>query len=125
MTKKTIMIVDDTKIICLGLEAELSDEGYNVIIAYTGKQAVEKAKENKIDLVYTDLMMPEMNGVGVCKGIKEISPGTQVVLMSGHPGELEKEKEGFLKAGGRDEFLRKPFMEGEIVEITKKIFEKN
>ena len=123
MPEGKILVVDDTKIVCLGLEAELTDAGYEVTVAYSGKEAVEKAKEEKFDLVLSDMVMPGMNGVETCGAIKEVSPDTEVVLISGHPDEVEKKKDAFIKAGGSDHFLRKPFLEGEIIEIVNKIFE--
>ena len=122
-SKKKILVIDDTKIVCLGLEAELGDAGWEVSSAYRGKDAVDKAKKEHFDLVFVDLMMPEMDGVETCRAIKEVSPETEVVLISGHPTEVEKKKDAFIAAGGRDGFLRKPFLEGEIVELTQKILE--
>ena len=74
------------------------------------------------DLVSTDLVMPNMDGVEVCRRVKALSPETDVVFVSGHPREIEKHHMNFLKEGGRDEFLRKPIFENEILEVTKKIF---
>lgn len=120
MAGEKILVVDDTKIVCLGLEAELTDVGYQVTSAYSGKEAIHKVKEGSFDLVLLDLVMPEMDGVETCKAIKEINPKTEVVLISGHPSEVEKKKDAFIAAGGKDGFLRKPFLEGEIVEITNR-----
>lgn len=121
MAGEKILVVDDTKIVCLGLEAELTDVGYQATSAYSGKEAIHKVKEGSFDLVLLDLVMPEMDGVETCKAIKEINPKTEVVLISGHPSEVEKKKDAFIAAGGKDGFLRKPFLEGEIVEITNRI----
>lgn len=118
MTKGKILIIDDTKIVCLGLEAEFSDIGFEAESAYSGKDAVQKVKEKFYDLVFTDLIMPEMDGVETCRAIKKISPKTEVILMSGHPQEVEQKKEQFIAAGGMDMFLRKPFQEGEITEVA-------
>ena len=123
MAKAKILIIDDTKIVCLGLEAELGDAGYEVSSAYSGQDAVEMVKKEQFDLVYTDLIMPDMNGVETCKQIKQVSPKTEVVLVSGHPEEVDKNRDAFIAAGGRNTFLRKPFLEREIIENTAKILE--
>lgn len=123
MADEKILVVDDTKIVCLGLEAELTDAGYQVNSAYSGEEAVEKVKQEKFDLVLCDMVMPGMNGVDTCWEIKRICPETEVVLVSGHPDEVEKRKDAFIEAGGSDHFVRKPFLEGEIVEIIRKLFE--
>jgi CheY-like chemotaxis protein len=124
MAGEKILVVDDVKVVCMGVEAELGDAGYSVSCAYSGKDAIEQAKKNKFDIVFCDLVMPEMDGVETCKKIKEISPTTEVVLISGHPKEVEDKRDAFLAAGGAEAFLRKPFQEGELVETVKKILTK-
>ncbi len=121
MSKGKILIVDDTKIVCLSLEAELTDAGFEAESSYGGEGAIERAKDGSFDLVFTDLVMPGVNGVELCRAIKKESPRTEVVLMSGHPTEVERNKRPFLEAGGRDGFLRKPFQPGEVVEVADSI----
>ncbi len=124
MADGKILVVDDVKIVCMGVEAELGDAGFDVRSANSGKEAVEKAKKEKFDIAFIDLVMPEMDGVETCQKIKEISPATEVVLISGHPKELEEKRDAFLSAGGAEAFLRKPFQEGELLNVVKKIFSK-
>ncbi len=121
MSKGKILIVDDTKIVCLSLEAELTDAGFEVESAYGGEGAVAMVKNGSFDLVFTDLVMPGLNGVELCLAVKKESPRTEVVLMSGHPTEVEQNKQAFLDAGGRDGFLRKPFQPGEVVEVANSV----
>ncbi|MFH1353420.1 MAG: response regulator [bacterium] len=124
MAEGKILVVDDVKIVCMGVEAELGDAGFDVQSAYSGKEAVEKAKKEKFDIAFIDLVMPEMDGVETCQKIKEINPATEVVLISGHPKELEEKRDAFLAAGGAEAFLRKPFQEGELLNVAKKILAK-
>lgn len=124
MAEGKILVVDDVKIVCMGVEAELGDAGFDVQSANSGKEAVEKAKKEKYDIAFVDLVMPEMDGVETCQKIKEISPATEIVLISGHPKELEEKRDAFLSAGGAEAFLRKPFLEGELLNVTKKILSK-
>ena len=60
--KSSIMIVDDEPDILLILGEYLSNEGFNVLTAKDGKQAIEKVREYTVDLVLLDIAMPEMNG---------------------------------------------------------------
>ncbi|MEW6042495.1 MAG: response regulator [Elusimicrobiota bacterium] len=124
MAGEKILVVDDVKVVCMGVEAELGDAGYQVASAYSGKEAIELVKKEKFDIVFCDLVMPEMDGVETCQKIKEISPSTEVVLISGHPKELEDKRDAFLAAGGAEAFLRKPFQEGELLATAKKIITK-
>jgi CheY-like chemotaxis protein len=121
MKRVKILLVDDEEIILVGWQEALEPSGYMVRTSLSGKKAVEMAREEKPDIVVTDLVMPGMSGVEVCKKIKEMYPDTEVVFVSGHPHETEKQMMDFLKAGGRDEFLRKPLFKDEIIKVIEKI----
>ncbi len=123
MGKIKILIVDDEELILLGWKKELESEGYEVRTASNGKEAVDEAAKEKPDIVITDLIMPGMNGVEVCAKIKEMYPDTEVVFVSGHPVQTEKQIMDFIAAGGRDEYLRKPLLENEVRDVIKTIVE--
>lgn len=118
-----ILIADDEELILLAWKKELESEGYVVITASNGKLAVETAAKEKPDIVITDLIMPEMSGVEVCRNIKEMYPDTEVVFVSGHPAQTEKQIMDFIAAGGRDEYLRKPLFDNEIRDVIKGLLE--
>lgn len=121
MKKLNVLIVDDDEVALAGLKEELSSEPYAVKTALGGKNALEKARRDRPDVVITDLVMPGINGVEVCRGIKTMYPDTEVVFISGHPTEIERFLLEFVNAGGRDEFLRKPLVEDELSDVLKKI----
>lgn len=121
MDKSKILVVDDVEIVSIHLEEELRESGYEITSALSGEEAIEKAKKKNFDIVFVDLIMPRMDGVETCREIKKINPKTEIVLFSGHPTELELKKNAFIKAGGRDEFLRKPLIGGELLQIVEKI----
>jgi len=121
--KVKILIVDDEELILRGWKKELESEGYEVRIALNGQLAVEEAIKEKPDIVITDLIMPEMGGVEVCRKLKEMHPDTEVVFVSGHPTQTEKQIMDFIDAGGRDEYLRKPLLDDEILSVVRGIVE--
>jgi len=121
--KVKILIVDDEELILRGWKKELESEGYEVRIALDGQLAVEEARKEKPDIVITDLIMPEMGGVEVCRKLKEMHPDTEVVFVSGHPTQTEKQIMDFIDAGGRDEYLRKPLLDDEILSVVRGIVE--
>ncbi|MCK4917046.1 MAG: response regulator [Candidatus Omnitrophica bacterium] len=121
MNKGTILIVDDTEIVLIGLQRVLEKEGYEIIVTTSPKQALEIIKEKNFDLVYTDMKMPEMNGDELCKEIKKINPEIEVVVFSGTPEGIAQHQLEFLKSGGKDIFLRKPIGKDEIIEATKRL----
>ena len=119
--KPKILLVDDEALVLLGFSEEIKSKGYYVRTASSGKEAVRMAKEEKPDIVFTDLVMQEMDGVEVCREIRQLYPETEVVLVSGHPVEIDKRILEFLKAGGKEMYLRKPLLEDELVEAIEKI----
>ena len=126
MSKARILLVDDEELVLVGWQEVLESSGYHVKTALSGKEAIEIVNEERPDIVFTDLIMPEMNGVEVCRIIKALFPDTEVVFVSGHPRETEKLLMDFINAGGRDEYLRKPLYKEEIIKVVEKIVrEKN
>lgn len=124
MANVKILVVDDEKVFCLAVKKELERQGYEVETALCGEEAVRAIEEDGFSLVYVDLIMPRMNGVDICRKIKEISPGLQVVLISGHPNEVEKKKPDFVRAGGSRSHLSKPLHEGELARVTESLLKR-
>ncbi|MFH1062012.1 MAG: response regulator [Candidatus Omnitrophota bacterium] len=123
-TKGKILVVDDERLILIGIKALFKDAGYYVQTAATPQQAIAIAEKEVFDIAYVDLIMPQMNGVEVCRRIKQISPATQVVLMSGHPEEIENKKHDFYQAGGMKKIINKPFDFEEMIAIANKVARK-
>ncbi|MEA1899686.1 MAG: sigma-54 dependent transcriptional regulator [Thermodesulfobacteriota bacterium] len=79
-----ILVVDDDQGMREFLEILLVREGYEVTSASGGKKALDLCKKHKFDIAITDLMMPKINGIDVLKSIKEVSPKTLVILITGY-----------------------------------------
>lgn len=69
--KKTVLLVDDDPLIIRMYETKLTQDGYGVLLAFNGMEAVAIAKKEKPDLIFLDLMMPKMNGVDTLKLLKD------------------------------------------------------
>ena len=121
MTKEKILVVDDVEIVFSAFENELQQEGYEVDTALSGEITVKKAKSKRYDLIFIDMVMPEMDGIEACRALKEISPDSKLVAMTGqiYSGLAYKELD-FIKAGGKIYYLYKPFLTGEILDVTRK-----
>jgi len=85
MAKKRILLVDDEHGIQLLYRGEFEDDGYEIISAYNGKEALTKFKEEAPDLVILDINMPGMNGIEVLAQMKEMNPQLPVILCSAYP----------------------------------------
>ena len=81
--KPRVIVVDDEHVIADTLATILNRAGFNASAAYTGSQAVERARAEKPDLIISDVMMPDMNGIEAAILIREFLPGCKVLLFSG------------------------------------------
>ncbi|MBU0465825.1 MAG: response regulator [Proteobacteria bacterium] len=111
-----ILIVDDLLMNIELLEEILTPEGYTVDSAESGEEALDKVFNDPPDLILLDVMMPKMNGYEVCRRIRENKSLPYVPIIYITASELEQENviEG-LGAGG-DDYIRKPFEIGELLE---------
>ena len=93
---------------------ELEDEGYEVLVAYDGKTGIEKAKAELPDLILLDIMMPDINGIEVCKILvnDKVTSNIPIILVTAKTG-AEDTKEG-LDAGAFD-YIKKPFNKIELL----------
>ena len=102
----SILVVEDKDSLRRMLADALMAKGHEVEVARNGNSAIEKTKENRYDLVLTDLRLPEMDGLKVLEAVKENSPETQVIVMTAY-GTVETAVEAMRK--GAYDFLTKPF----------------
>ncbi len=105
MRKYTILLVDDDSFILTGIAKDLESEGYLISAAKNGKMAVEQLKKTNFDLVITDLVMEEIDGIQVLKFIKTHSPETMVLILTGY-GDLSSAIEAIRY--GADDYMLKP-----------------
>ena len=105
MTPQTVLVVDDEEAIAEAVRARLESEGYRVLVAADGPQALETASAEHPDLVVLDLMLPGMDGLEVCKELQR-DRWVPVLMLTARTEESDKVA-GF--AVGADDYLTKPF----------------
>ncbi|MEW6739358.1 MAG: response regulator [Nitrospirota bacterium] len=116
---KTVLIVDDSASMRQLVSFALRDAGYDVIDAMNGKDALSKLNGGKIDMVVTDLNMPEMDGIEFIKHVRN-NPGykfTPIVMLTTESQESKKQ-EG--KQAGASGWIVKPFTPEQLIDIVKK-----
>jgi DNA-binding response OmpR family regulator len=105
VTPQTVLVVDDEEAIAEAVRARLESEGYRVVVAADGPEALESAERERPDLVVLDLMLPGMDGLEVCKQLQR-DRWLPVLMLTARTEEADKVA-GF--AVGADDYLTKPF----------------
>ncbi len=83
-----ILIADDDKELCDNLADFLGEKGYQVVVAYNGKEAVEKAEEHIFDVLLLDMKLPFLNGLEVFRRIKPLQPNIVAIIITGYAQEM-------------------------------------
>lgn len=109
-----LLVVDDEPILLKGLKFSLEQDGYQVEVAVDGNEAYDKILENDYDLIVLDLMLPGMDGLEVCKRVRETSMVPIIMLTA--KGEDSSKVLGL--EYGADDYLTKPF---NILELKARI----
>jgi DNA-binding response OmpR family regulator len=120
--KKRILIVEDDESITLGLEMNLSAEGYQVDIAVDGESALARASEDGYDLVILDVMLPKMNGFEVLRALRERHRTVPIVMLSARGAEMDKVMG--LELGAED-YITKPFGLAELLARVKAVLRRD
>ena len=113
--KSKILIVDDEKSIVDILSFNFKKEGYDVCTAYDGKEALEKVYVYDPDLILLDIMMPQMDGLQVCRKIRE-KMNTPIIMLTARAEEVDKVLGLEL---GADDYVTKPFGMRELMARVK------
>ena len=109
-----ILVVDDEELLVKGIRFNLQNDGYEVLTASNGLEAVKLAQETAEDLIVLDVMMPEMDGMAACARIREFS-NVPIILLTAKTDDMDKLM-GF--DSGADDYITKPF---NILELKARI----
>ena len=109
-----ILIVDDEKLLVKGIKYNLEQDGYSVVCAYDGEEAIKMAYDKSIDLIILDLMLPKIDGYEVCQKVREFS-NVPIVMLTAKNEDMDK----ILGLEyGADDYLTKPF---NILELKARV----
>ena len=117
--KKTILVVDDEPHIVLGLRDALEFEGFRVIAADKGRDAIALARTESPDAIILDLMLPDLNGYAVCDELRRHNALVPIVMLTARSQETDKIRG--LDAGA-DDYVTKPFGVNELIARVRAIF---
>ncbi|MGO4888682.1 response regulator transcription factor [Anaerobacillus sp. MEB173] len=113
-----ILVVDDEESIVTLLQFNLEKAGYGVTAAYTGNDALALAKNNEFCLIVLDLMLPEIDGLEVCKQLRQEKVMTPILMLTAKDDEFDKILGLEL---GADDYMTKPFSPREVVARVRAI----
>jgi len=116
-----ILVVDDEKMIVKGIRFSLMQEGWEVDEAYDGEEGLEKAKKTSYDMVLLDIMLPKMDGLEVCRTIREFS-NMPIIMLTAKGDDMDKIM-GL--EYGADDYITKPFNILEVKARMKAIMRRN
>jgi excisionase family DNA binding protein len=114
--KKNVLVVDDEKLVSMDLRKIINSEGHDVITAQSGIDATRFIEDSNIDLVFLDLMLPDITGVEVLKEIKKTKGNLPVVIITGYP---DSEVMNQALELGPISVLKKPFNREQIRDLLK------
>lgn len=109
-----LLIVDDERLLVKGLKFNFEQDGYEVVTASDGEEAVRQAKDKSIDLIILDLMLPKMDGLEVCQKVRETS-NVPIIMLTAKSDDIDK----IMGLDyGADDYMTKPF---NILELKARV----
>jgi DNA-binding NtrC family response regulator len=121
MVKWRILLVDDDEFIIKSFTPALEGEGYEVTTANTGEKAMDIIEKNKFDLIISDLILDEIDGIQILKKAKQTNPDTAVIILTGY-GDMTSAIDALRL--GADDYLLKPCETEEIFFRVRRALEK-
>jgi CheY-like chemotaxis protein len=121
--RASILVVDDEESMGLLMQRLLTKAGHDVTVASSGRKALEAARSKVFDLMFLDIVLGDLHGVDVFRQVRQISPDTRVVFLSGDPS--IKEVMRTVRDEGADGFITKPFDILEIQDLVTYILKRS
>jgi DNA-binding response OmpR family regulator len=118
MTQPRVLVVEDEPTIALGLEDDLTMEGFRVEVVADGVTAAAKGRSGEFDLILLDIMLPRKDGLTVCRELRAAGVRTPIVLLTARGQELDKVLGLEL---GADDYVTKPFSPRELIARLKAV----
>ena len=115
---QTVLIADDEHNIRHILDFSLNAEGFDVLSAHNGEDALAMAREHRPDLIILDVMMPGRGGIETCRALKEDieTAGIPVILLTARAGQADRQAGN---EAGADQYITKPFSPQKVIETVQ------
>jgi len=106
-----VLIIDDEKLLVKGLRKSLEQDGFEVSVAYDGEDGLKVFKEGNYDFIILDIMLPKLDGISVCRNIRQNSD-VPIIMLTAKDGDIDKIIGLEL---GADDYMTKPFNTRELI----------
>ncbi|MGR3219637.1 MAG: response regulator [Candidatus Anammoxibacter sp.] len=116
---KQILIIDDEEIVAESLRFGLGKKGYDVTIALTGEEGIEKVKKNQPDIVFIDLRLPGIDGIEVLRTLHESYPNMRYYLITAFSSDFNEKIQLAAKAGINFDLCKKPITPDQMQKIIE------
>ncbi len=120
--KKVVLVVEDEPAMARLLSDNLCYEGYDVLVARDGEEAMKTALAARPDLIVLDIMLPELDGLSVCRLLRECQLDFRIMMLTAR--NLEQDKITGLKVGA-DDYMTKPFSVAEFLARTEALLRRS
>ena len=122
--KKKILIIENNKKDLQFILACLEDEDYQILIENNGADALEVIKKDKPDLILLDLLIPDVDGIQVCKELNAVCRGwkPKIIIMTHITLILDKIKKDWFKETNANNLLTKPINKNDLLEAVQRLF---
>jgi DNA-binding response OmpR family regulator len=120
--KKTVLVVEDDESIALGLEMNLGAEGYRVLMAPDGEAGLDLARNEDVDLLILDVMLPKLNGFELLRTLRSERRTMPIMMLSARGAEMDKVMG--LELGAED-YITKPFSLAELLARVKAVLRRD
>lgn len=117
---KRVMAVDDSATVRKVLQATLVEAGYDVVEAVDGADALEKLSGESVDMLVTDLNMPNVDGIGLIQEVRQ-KPGNRFMPIIMLTSESQPEKKNAGKAAGASGWITKPFNPDQLLAVVRMV----
>jgi len=121
----SILIIDDEPDMCWALKTLLSERGYTIRIAQTGKDALKALADTRFTIVLLDAKLPDTDGLQLAVDIKYIDPSLSIIVISGYYYEHDVKIQGAIQEGIVFGFLAKPFFHEDVITMLDAVRAKN
>ena len=117
-----ILVIEDDQRVAELIQRGLEEQGFTVTLAYDGLSGKKLALQNDYDLIITDIILPKMDGIDVCRHIRETKPDIPIIMLTAL-GTTDDKVEGF--DAGADDYLVKPFEMRELLVRIRALLKRN